>query len=116
MLIHHRLLVHSFAQSRRSFTQTRQLIDLQQVYQLLKDESFCNLTSDEQTAFLSSLHSASSVSYSEKMNPKGIFANNELDLQQIKVYGFDFGEERCSSLSLIHRGEMEIFRLHFGTL
>ena len=25
------------------------------------------------------------------MNPKGIFANNELDLQKIKVYGFDFG-------------------------
>jgi hypothetical protein len=25
------------------------------------------------------------------MNPNGIFANNELDLQKIKVYGFDFG-------------------------
>jgi hypothetical protein len=25
------------------------------------------------------------------MNPAGIFANNELDLQKIKVYGFDFG-------------------------
>lgn len=25
------------------------------------------------------------------MNPTGIFANNELDLQKIKVYGFDFG-------------------------
>jgi hypothetical protein len=25
------------------------------------------------------------------MNPNGIFPNNELDLQKIKVYGFDFG-------------------------
>ncbi len=25
------------------------------------------------------------------MNPNGIFSNNELDLQKIKVYGFDFG-------------------------
>ena len=63
-----------------------------------------------------SLDSAASVSYSEKMNPKGIFANNELDLSQIKVYGFDFGEERCSSLSFIHRSEREFFRLHLGTL
>lgn len=35
--------------------------------------------------------SARNVSYSEVMNPTGIFANNELDLQKIKVYGFDFG-------------------------
>jgi hypothetical protein len=34
---------------------------------------------------------ASSASYSTKMNPNGIFPNNELDLQKIKVYGFDFG-------------------------
>ncbi len=33
----------------------------------------------------------STNSYSEMMNPNGIFANNELDLQKIKVYGFDFG-------------------------
>jgi hypothetical protein len=35
------------------------------------------------------------------MNPNGIFPNNELDLQKIKVYGFDFGNlskvnEYCS--------------------
>ena len=29
--------------------------------------------------------------YAQKMNPNGIFANNELDLRKIKVYGFDFG-------------------------
>lgn len=34
---------------------------------------------------------ASKQSYSEKMNPNGIFPNNELNLEQIKVYGFDFG-------------------------
>jgi hypothetical protein len=34
---------------------------------------------------------ASATAYSETMNPTGIFANNELDLQKIKVYGFDFG-------------------------
>ena len=27
------------------------------------------------------------------MDPNGIFPNNELDLQKIKVYGFDFGEK-----------------------
>lgn len=34
---------------------------------------------------------ATSHSFSEKVNPNGIFPNNELDLQKIKVYGFDFG-------------------------
>lgn len=33
----------------------------------------------------------SASSFSQQMNPNGIFANNELDLQSIKVYGFDFG-------------------------
>ena len=36
-----RLLVSIFHQSRRSFTPTRQLTDLEQIYQLLKNESLC---------------------------------------------------------------------------
>ena len=32
------------------------------------------------------------------MNPTGIFANNELDLQRIRVYGFDFGLSLFSKL------------------
>ncbi|CAF1186441.1 unnamed protein product [Adineta steineri] len=62
-----------FTPPRRSFTQIRQLQDLQQLYELLKHESL-----------------ASNSPYSEKVNPFGIFANNELDLQKINVYGFDF--------------------------
>ncbi len=69
-----RLISEIFTQPRRSFTQTRQLDDLLQLYELLKHESI-----------------TSTQSYSKKMNPDGIFPNNELDLQKIKVYGFDFG-------------------------
>jgi hypothetical protein len=36
-----RLIAKIFYQSRRSFTQTRQLKDLQQIYELLKEESLC---------------------------------------------------------------------------
>ena len=82
-----------FSQSRRYLTQPRQLEDLQQLYELLKHESHgiesfffsipCN-TNDWSPL-------ASVKSYSKMMNPNGIFANNELDLQKIKVYGFDFG-------------------------
>ncbi|CAM2700732.1 unnamed protein product [Rotaria socialis] len=67
------LIRQVFSQSQRSFHQIRQLKDLQQIYELLKEESL-----------------TSTASYSEPMNPDGIFANNELDLERIKVYGFDF--------------------------
>lgn len=40
--------------------------------------------------------SAVKNSYATRINPTGIFANNELDLQQINVYGFDFGSFRKS--------------------
>ena len=43
---------------------------------------------------------ALTATYSETMNPTGIFANNELDLQKIKVYGFDFGESLFSKLTI----------------
>lgn len=33
------LFTHIFNQTRRSFTQTRQLKDLEQIYELLKEES-----------------------------------------------------------------------------
>lgn len=68
-----RLSFDLFRQSRRSFTPKRHLEDLKQIYELLKDETLTSTTS-----------------YSEETNPNGIFSNNELDLQKIKVYGFDF--------------------------
>ncbi|CAF1314247.1 unnamed protein product [Adineta ricciae] len=69
----YRLVSEAFSPPRRSITQSRQLEDLKQLYELLKHES-----------------QSSTYPYSEKINPNGIFANNELDLQKIKVYGFDF--------------------------
>jgi hypothetical protein len=75
-----RLISEIFNQPRRSLTQTRQLDDILQLYELLKHES-----------------TASTQSYSKKTNPNGIFPNNELDLQKIKVYGFDFGLSLNSS-------------------
>jgi len=87
-----RLIAEIFYQSRRSFTQTRQLKDLQQIYDLLKEENLCKTSVFSVTLFLLLFNiSASATSYSETMNSNGIFANNELDLQKIKVYGFDFG-------------------------
>ncbi|CAF3313491.1 unnamed protein product [Rotaria socialis] len=68
-----RFISEIFLQQRRSYTEIRQLEELQRLYDLLKHES------------LSSTHG-----YSKKMDPNGIFSNNELDLQKIKVYGFDF--------------------------
>jgi hypothetical protein len=38
---YYRLIAEIFYQSRRSFTQTRQLKDLQQIYDLLKEENLC---------------------------------------------------------------------------
>ncbi|CAF2368328.1 unnamed protein product [Rotaria sp. Silwood2] len=67
------LISKIFTQQRREYTQIRQLEELQRLYDLLKHES------------LSSVHG-----YSNKMDPNGIFSNNELDLQKIQVYGFDF--------------------------
>ncbi|CAF0927428.1 unnamed protein product [Didymodactylos carnosus] len=52
----------------------REIHDLQQLYELLKDESESN----------------SNVAYSQLMSPKAVFANNELNLSDIKIYGFDF--------------------------
>ncbi|CAF1475807.1 unnamed protein product [Adineta ricciae] len=69
----YRLASEAFSPPRRSITQSRQLEDLKQLYEVLKHES-----------------QSSTYPYSEKINPNGIFANNELDLQKIKVYGFDF--------------------------
>ncbi|CAF2517704.1 unnamed protein product [Rotaria sp. Silwood2] len=74
-----------FYQSRRSFTQTRKLKDLQQIYELLKEESL-----------------SSTTSYSQTMKPNGIFANNELDLRKIKVYGFDFDYTLARYKSTLH--------------
>lgn len=48
------------------------------------------------------------ASTSEMMDPKGIFPNNELDLRQIKVYGFDFGRD---SLSVFHQLYSDVFRV-----
>jgi len=64
----------------------RQLDDLQQLYHLLKHES---------------LVAANSYSKQE-MNPNGIYANNELDLQSIKVYGFDFDYTLARYKSTLH--------------
>jgi hypothetical protein len=58
---------------------------------------------------------ASTHSYSKKMNPNGIFSNNELDLQKIKVYGFDFG----LSFYLLKRQNyifIFLYRLYISTL
>lgn len=91
----YRCLTDYFHLSRRSLTQTRQLEDLLQLYELLKHESLCKSV---RTCFssisiiASSLWIDSTHSYSKIMDPNGIFPNNELDLQKIKVYGFDFGE------------------------
>jgi hypothetical protein len=38
---YYRLITEAFNQPRRSFTQIRQLEDLQQLYELLKHESLC---------------------------------------------------------------------------
>ncbi|CAF0751124.1 unnamed protein product [Didymodactylos carnosus] len=57
---------------KRYFT-GRQIHELQQLYELLKDES-----------------ESSNVAYSQLMSPNGVFANNELNLNDIKIYGFDF--------------------------
>lgn len=38
---YYRSISQLFYQSRRSYTQTRQLKDLQQIYELLKEESLC---------------------------------------------------------------------------
>jgi hypothetical protein len=40
---YYRFIPDIFTSSRRSFTQTRQLEDLQQLYQLLKHESLCKI-------------------------------------------------------------------------
>ncbi|CAF3619608.1 unnamed protein product [Rotaria sordida] len=74
-----------FYQSRRSFTPTRQLNDLQQIYELLKQESL-----------------SATTPYSQTMKPTGIFANNELDLDTIKVYGFDFDYTLARYKSTLH--------------
>ncbi|CAF1147881.1 unnamed protein product [Adineta steineri] len=81
----YRLIGKVSYQSQRLFTQTRQLKDLEQIYELLKEESL-----------------SSQSSYSEHMNPAGIFANNELDLHKIKVYGFDFDYTLARYKSTLH--------------
>jgi hypothetical protein len=87
---YYRLIPEIFNSPRRSFTQARQLDDLQQLYELLKHES-----QSTELLFIIILififELASTHFFSKKMNPNGIFPNNELDLQKIKVYGFDFG-------------------------
>ncbi|CAF1213104.1 unnamed protein product [Rotaria sp. Silwood1] len=74
-----------FHQPRRLFTSSHQLEDLQQIYELLKEESL-----------------ASTTSFSQTMRPTGIFANNELDLRKIKVYGFDFDYTLARYKSTLH--------------
>jgi HAD superfamily 5'-nucleotidase-like hydrolase len=40
--------------------------------------------------YSNSKEACSSQSYDSKINPKGVFANNELDLSEIEIYGFDY--------------------------
>lgn len=89
-----RIIREIFIPPRRSFTHQRPIEDLQQLYDLLKHESMCKRKcSFLLFLFLNNLlfTLASKYPFEKKMNPNGIFANNELDLQKIKVYGFDFG-------------------------
>ncbi|CAF4082909.1 unnamed protein product [Rotaria sordida] len=74
-----------FIQQRRIYTETYQLEELQRLYDLLKHES------------LSKTHSLS-----KKMDPNGIFSNNELNLQKIQVYGFDFDYTLARYKSSLH--------------
>ncbi|UJR16232.1 hypothetical protein I4U23_003142 [Adineta vaga] len=83
---YYRFISEIFTSPRRSITQAaRQLEELKQLYELLKHEAF-----------------SSTYPYSKKVNPNGIFSNNELDLQNIKVYGFDFDYTLARYKSTLH--------------
>jgi len=78
-----RWAIRTSSPSRSLFTRMRQVKDLEQIYELLKTESLYGSTS-------------------EMMDPQGIFPNNELDLRQIKVYGFDFDYTLARYKSTLH--------------